>query len=256
VTLVYQLADVFGDVPTEAAQRHLVDVLRARLFSIGEKRANIAVTATGALTVIVTTDGADAADAEMQRDAEVRFRIRAPSDIENAEREMRDELGEFYRPSRTDFAWVTVERGVDVFLYVPEAPLLLEIERLSAQQPPDENAVREKILQLKKLLLQKVFAGSDLSDAAATHLPGDSAVRVTIREDRRQAFREYTTHYTGRQLVALVNGHVVAAPTIPGPLESAAELRNPARPFTQAEADLLAETLRRAAYGTRLVRLR
>lgn len=254
--LAYRMEDRWGDVPPMAAQLHLVDVLDARLAAIGQDRAALSVGSKGELRVIVADDARDAAAATIEQTVELRFRIRAPSDIENPERDQRTELGEFYEESLPDFAWFGLGNGEQVLLYVPEVPRILELEALRAADPVDESAVRERMQSLQKLLLQKVFTGADLSDAQAIHRPGDSSVRVTIRPDRRAAFREFTAHYRTRQMAILLDGVVIAAPTLSEPLESAAEIRKPGGSFSPEEAESLAATLRRTAYGIRLTRLR
>ncbi len=256
VTLSYRMADVWGDPPSEAARTHIAGVLADRLTAIGESRAGVAIDGTDALKITVTASVADKAMAAIEQRVELRFRIRAPSEIENMERSQRDELREFYTSSRADFAWFPLGTGEDVYIYVPEAPRILEIENLHAATPRDEELIRQKTVALQELLLQRVFTGADLADAEAIHRPGDSAVRVTIRAERRDAFRKYTTHYTGRQMIVLVDGRVIAAPTLTEPLEAAAELRKPGGTYSPAEADRVAAALRRAAYGIRLTRVK
>jgi len=253
-TLDYQMENVWGEIPTAEARRHLVRVLEARLAAIGEDRARVTTDETGVLLVTVTADSADAAAAEIERDAEVRFRIRAPAEIENSERDLREKLGEFYAVSRPDFDWFPLGDVADVFLYIPDAPIMLELGRLHAAEPRDPQAIEAATERLKAVLLQRVFTGADLSNAEAVHRPGDSAVRVTIRPERRPAFGKFTSHYQGRQMMVIVNGQVISAPTITEPLESAAELRSPEGSFTPAAADAFAALLRRAAYGIRLTR--
>ena len=95
-TLTYGMADDWGDVPPLVAQLHLVDVLAERLASIDQDRAAVTVGSAGELRVTVAADAADRAAALVAQNAEVRLRIRAPSEIENAERARRNDLGEFY----------------------------------------------------------------------------------------------------------------------------------------------------------------
>jgi len=253
-TLTYRMEDVWGNAPSASAQEHLVRVLTARLAAIGQPRANVAISESGELKVIVASDAAETAASAVEHSVELRFRIRAPSEIENEERDQRKQLGEFYAASRPEFAWFPVGKGTDVYVYVPEARLVLELSELRAAEPRDGELIKEKTARLQELLLQRVFTGADLADAQAIHRPGDSAVRVMIRPERQDAFREFTTHYRSRQMVVLVNGRVIASPTLTEPLQAAAEFRKPGGTYTPKQAEQLAEALRRAAYGIRLVR--
>ena len=57
-------------------------------------------------------------------------------------------------------------------------------------------------------------------------------------------------------MAVLLNGRVIAAPTLTEPLSEAAEIRKPEGSLTPQEADGLAAAIRRAAYGIELTRSR
>jgi len=90
VTLSYRMEDVWGDPPSDAARTHITSVLVDRLRAIGESQVRVAIDGTDALKITVTASGADEAMAAIEQTVELRFRIRAPSEMENMERSQRD----------------------------------------------------------------------------------------------------------------------------------------------------------------------
>jgi preprotein translocase subunit SecD len=73
---------------------------------------------------------------------------------------------------------------------------------------------------------------------------GHPAVLFVIADAEREDFRRWTASLVGRQMALLVDGKVVATPTVKQPLPGAGIVMDETRTWTEDEANSIAERIR------------
>ncbi len=254
-TLRFRAFDRAGANITAAARESLIATVRERLRALGEATARLRFTDDGTLAVglnAVDPTLVDQSRREILRNVQLGIRIRVSPHRENAERIRRDQRGDAYEtPPRT--AWVASGvGGPDLLVAIPEVDAARRVAELAQEQPIQRAAFDAAQAELRRILLRGVFTAGDLADAKAVHgaaAGGRSIVGLTIRPDRVQAFKEFTTLYLGQPYVVLIDGRVVYTAILVEPLDTQIVLGDPDG-FTSGGAERLAESLLRAAYGT------
>lgn len=83
-----------------------------------------------------------------------------------------------------------------------------------------------------------VVTNSDISTARAIHVAGEYAVGIEFTSEGAKKMREATASHIGKPIAILLDGQVVMAPVLRGPIDGSVEVTDD---FTEAEAEKIAK---------------
>ncbi len=155
------------------------------------------------------------------------FRICVPEREAAVERELHEKLGQFYEPSQPNSRWLPGVREDEQILVIV----------------PEPGSVDD-------------FTERDLATATPQPIGESDAWRIRLEfvDARKEALRAFTETHLRRQMAIVIDGIVVAGPTIVSPLPGLAVIEGPPPGFTKDEAFSLALLLgMKSSYDATLV---
>jgi hypothetical protein len=220
-TLVYEV-----DGPTEG----LVEAVNARLRGVGQRHVNLHVRDGARLEVALskaaTEKTVERVKALLARPGSLEFMVVAKEGSEWPERKHRESRGEEYEGPRKGFRWVPLRRPADV---------------------PD-----------RLLETATVFRGEDLDPDGLRAEPSPVGpgyqVLFSLKEERREAFADFSEQIIGRQLAIVIEGGIESAPVVRDRLPGRAIITGGGMGgFSKEEAEDLVNVLRSGPLPAKLI---
>ena len=204
-----------------------------------------------------------ASEADIRRLAEKRaaieFRVRAKTAVEEEWRDRRLQAGTAPPPG---LVWCEpVEGAVKVLVEAPEQTAAAKLDEAKKKDPADPAAVKAAQDEVARVARESVFTNADVAASSVNRTMRSwgaqrflhKGVRFEMKEDRRDAFEQFTGWKVGRDLCVVVDGKVRFCAPIPAAMPGSGELHGPGTGYTEEEARDLAAWLEAGPLPCRLV---
>lgn len=258
-SLTYRVFGAGGVSQEKLAQA--IEVIQKRLDTLGV--SEVYIVSTSADELVVEMPGRSKEETEsikslIQRNGELQFRIRAPSQVEIQDRESRAANPADHRTD-PKYAWFplgTADAETEILVEVPEVPLLRALEDLRARgAPAAETVAAEKALE--QVMQAEVFTGEDLSETYVSRNGAATVVAFATTDARKASFGSFTSRNVGRQMAIILDGKVQSYPIINEELPGRGQISGGGRAgFSVKEARDLVVVLESGSTGVRLELIR
>jgi preprotein translocase subunit SecD len=252
-----------GAAPGADTIKAVAEVLRRRFAHPGfPKGAPIVQVEEDRIRIARSPDGADERalyDALTLRRGTIEFRIRAKTAVEDEWRDRRLLAGTAPPPG---LIWCEpVEGPSKVLVEAPEQAAAAKLDAAKKKDPADPAAVKSAQDEVERALRESVFGNADVAKSSVERKMRSwgaqrflhVAVRFELREERRNAFEEFTGWRVGRDFCVVVDGKVKFCAPIPAAMPGSGEIRGPGTGWTDDEARELAACMETGPLPCRLV---
>jgi len=194
-----------------------------------------------------------------ERRAAIEFRIRAKTTVEDEWRDRRLQAGTAPPPG---LLWCEPAEGVSkILVEAPEQAAAARLDDAKKKEPADPAAVKAAQDEVARALRESVFTNADVAASSVNRTMRSwgaqrflhVSVRFELKEERRDAFEQFTGWRVGRDFCVVVDGKVRFCAPIPAAMPGSGEIRGPGTGWTDDEARELAALLACGPLPCRLV---